>query len=406
MKERFTPGQRRTLLLCALSYTVAYLGRMNLSASLPGVQAALQLSETQAGVFQTVTALVYAVGQIVNGTLVDKVSARRSIGLGLILSAVCNAAFGLAHSYAWMVVIWALNGAAQSMLWTPIVKLTATWCSGRKRERASFTLSVAVILGHLAAWALSGMLASRLNWRYSYLVPACVMTLMGILSWLLLRDRSADMQNEQTAQPAQQAEAMPLRQLLCGTGLIALLLCCVCNGFVRDGVATWAPTILTDSLQGQTIDPTLVSLVIPVLNLAGLVLVRRCYRMLHGNTRSAVCLFLGVSAVMAGLLLWQNNAIACVLLMGMCCAANYGVAPMVDTLTPMEYEKAGRVGLVAGLTDSSIYLGSALAGVATGALSDVAGWPGVYSLWMIVSLAGVGFAALSIAGGKRLRAGE
>lgn len=57
MKERFTPGQRRTLLLCALSYTVAYLGRMNLSASLPGVQAALQLSETQAGVFQTVTAL-------------------------------------------------------------------------------------------------------------------------------------------------------------------------------------------------------------------------------------------------------------------------------------------------------------------------------------------------------------
>lgn len=78
MKERFTPGQRRTLLLCALSYTVAYLGRMNLSASLPGVQAALQLSETQAGVFQTVTALVYAVGQIVNGTLVDKVSARRS----------------------------------------------------------------------------------------------------------------------------------------------------------------------------------------------------------------------------------------------------------------------------------------------------------------------------------------
>ena len=159
-----------------------------------------------------------------------------------------------------------------------------------------------------------------------------------------------------------------------------LLLCCVCNGFVRDGVATWAPTILTDSLQGQTIDPTLVSLVIPVLNLAGLVLVRRCYRMLHGNTRSAVCLFLGVSAVMAGLLLLQNNAIACVLLMGLCCAANYGVAPMVDTLTPMEYEKAGRVGLVAGLTDSSIYLGSALAGV--------------------------GFAALSIAGGRRLRAGE
>ena len=140
--ERFTSAQRRMLFLCFLCYSAAYTGRLNLSASLPGLRAELLLSETQSGLFQTLLALVYATGQIVNGALADRVSARRSIGIGLLLSAACNAAFGLSHRFGLMAALWALNGAAQSMLWTPIVRMTAAWFSGKQRERASFVLSV------------------------------------------------------------------------------------------------------------------------------------------------------------------------------------------------------------------------------------------------------------------------
>ena len=79
-----------------------------------------------------------------------------------------------------------------------------------------------------------------------------------------------------------------------------------------------------------------------------------------------------------------------------------GINPMINTLIPMEYEHAGRVGLVAGLVDCFIYLGSALAGTAAGALSDGYGWGAVYAVWALVSALGAALAFVSIRGGKRM----
>ena len=80
MKEKFTSGQRKTLLLCFLCYSAAYTGRLNLSAALPGLRDGMALTAAQAGMFQTVFALIYAVGQIVNGARADRASIGRSIG--------------------------------------------------------------------------------------------------------------------------------------------------------------------------------------------------------------------------------------------------------------------------------------------------------------------------------------
>lgn len=96
-------------------------------------------------------ALVYAAGQIINGLLADKINVRLSIAAGLAASAVCNALFGLNSSFALLLALWGLNGAAQSMLWTPIVKLVAERFSGHARDRASFVLSITVIFGHFIA---------------------------------------------------------------------------------------------------------------------------------------------------------------------------------------------------------------------------------------------------------------
>ena len=117
-----------------------------MGAALGSVIEDLNLTDAQGGMFQTVFALVYAVGQLVNGSIVDKISARRYIAAGLVLSGICNLLFGLSRSYAMMVVFWALNGAVQSMLWTPIVKLMATWFKGARRSRAS---SISVMI----SWA-------------------------------------------------------------------------------------------------------------------------------------------------------------------------------------------------------------------------------------------------------------
>lgn len=401
MREPFTRGQKRVFTVCFLCYAAAYVGRLNLSAALTGLADSLALTDAQCGLFQTAFALVYAAGQIINGSLADRISASRYIGVGLLLSALCNALFGVTRSYGVLVALWALNGAAQSMLWTPIVKLLAAWFHGERRSRASFGLSITMILGHLVAWGVAGALASALGWRYAFFVPTVVLAAAGAMALLTLRDRPDDARDE-PERPTAPARFMPVGRMLRATGLAALLGCCVCDGFVRDGVVTWAPMILARG--GGSLNPTLVSLIIPVLNLLGILLMRRCYRLLKGSARGATGALMIVSAAFALLLLpTAAGGMLCALLMGLCCAANYGVNPLLTTLVPMEYENAGRVGMVAGLIDSFIYVGSALAGVATGALSDAAGWTGVYAVWGGVSLLAAALAFVSLRGREALK---
>ena len=88
MNVKFTAAQRRIFIACFLSYACAYIGRLNLSAALNSVIGDMNLTDAQGGLFQTVFALTYAAGQLVNGSIVDKISARVYIFLGLALSGV------------------------------------------------------------------------------------------------------------------------------------------------------------------------------------------------------------------------------------------------------------------------------------------------------------------------------
>ena len=409
MNESFTKGQRRTFLLCFACYCSAYIGRLNLSAVLGGLSQDLALSDARAGMLQTAFALVYAVGQVVNGSLIDRISARRYIAVGLLSSAVCNALFGMANSYPILLLLWALNGAAQSMLWTPVVKLMTVWFKGARRDRASFGLSLTMIIGHLAAWGASGALAAVLNWRYAFFVSAAVIALAGIAGLTLLRDRpDAGEDIEASAQSADSASnaaagAMPIGKLIGTTGLYVLLIAGVCNGFVRDGITTWAPSILANAQGGMALSSTLITLIIPAINAVGIITVRCIYGKFSGSARQASGALLVFSGITAFLLMIQGiPAAACAVLMGVCCAMNYGINPMLTTLIPMEYENVGRVGMVAGLMDCFIYLGSALAGTLTGMLSDGMGWQFVYAAWGCVSLMGAALAMLSVRGKKNI----
>ena len=138
MKKSFTPLQRNLITACMMLYSTAYLNRLNLSAALGSVSAAFSLTMAQAGWLPTAFAVVYAVGQMINGALVDRLDPVKHMSMGLLGSAVCNAAMGLASSYGMLVALCLVNGAFQSMMWTPIVRLIAMHFEHEQRQKANF----------------------------------------------------------------------------------------------------------------------------------------------------------------------------------------------------------------------------------------------------------------------------
>ena len=409
VKIDFSRRQWRIFAGCFLSYFSAYLTRLNLSAAMNNLMTDMALTAAQSGLLQTVFALVYACGQLVNGAIVDRVSARRHILLGLCFTGLFNLLFGLATQYWMLVAIWALNGAAQSMIWTPEVKLMSVWFKGRRRSQVSFCITLTLIAGNLSAWVLSGTVASALSWRWSFIIPAVWAVFAGVASWSILRDypqAGEDLGDDEAAVgDAPAGPKMPFRVTLLFTGLAEILICCVCNGFVRDGIITWAPTIIANLKGVGGLNPTMMSLVIPLLNLVGVLAARKVYAAFNRSARRCVGYLMLLSGLLALLLMPLGSTVyTCVLLLGLCCSATYGISPMLTTFIPMEYERAGRVGLVAGMMDSFIYIGSALAGVVTGAVSDSFGWRTVFALWSAAAVLACAAGLMSVSGARRLYA--
>lgn len=123
--ENFSPKQRRLLIACCVAYTAAYICRTNMTPALEAIRADFDVSAARVGMLPTLFCIPYAAGQIATGYLADRFRARSLILIGLIGSALMNALFVVAPGLGMLMALWCLNGAFQSMIWTPIVRIFA-----------------------------------------------------------------------------------------------------------------------------------------------------------------------------------------------------------------------------------------------------------------------------------------
>lgn len=391
MTEPFSPQQRRVLWACVALYTAAYFNRLNLSAALGSVMDALAMDAAQAGLLPTAFAAAYAAGQFVNGALVDRLNPVRHMLAGLLGSAACNLLLGMSGGFPMMLALCVGNGACQSMMWTPIVRLLALYFrEGRPRERANMMVTASFVAGHFGAWMISGYLAALTGWRCSFIVPAAIALPALWGASRLLRGVRAGQAAAAGRGGARPAPAWPLFR---ATGFPLMLGACVLYGFARDGVVTWAPTLLR-AAGGERLSATAVTLVIPAVNAFGLWAGYALLRRGRADCRLLIALLMLCAAAFA-LPLPAAALLPQALLMGCACACLYGLNPMLTALVPLAYDRAGRVGLAAGLIDSLIYVGSALVGLAGGQVYARLGSHALYMSWAAALLTGSALAAMS-----------
>ena len=406
VKKRFTPQQKRLITACMMIYSTAYFNRLNLSAALGSVMEALSLSATRAGVLPSAFAITYAAGQMLNGALVDRLNPVRHMFIGLAASAVCNLLMSVSGSFEMLLVLCLLNGIFQSMLWTPVVRLVAMHFNEEERPKANILISITLIIGHLGAWAISGYMSGILSWRASFAAPAAlVLPVLGGAAWLL---RGIPTENNAPAAKGEKTASASLGGALrvyWVSGFVILLACSVLFGFVRDGIRTWAPQILGE-ISGDAVSATTITLIIPLINAVG-VWGSYALRNVPGlRNRRIVALLMAAGTLFCGLLTGASGVVLCALIMGVCCACMSGVEPLVTTLIPMEYDREKLIGLSAGLMDSFIYVGSALAGVLAGFIRESVGMNALFISWAGAALVAAAMAFVSDALLSRYRASQ
>ncbi len=400
--------RRRVFLILWITYASYYLGRVNFSVALPGIMADFGWTRADVGAIGTALFWAYAIGQFINGQLADRLGARVLITVGLAVSALANLLFGFSQAMVVMIIIWAINGYAQSMGWAPTVKTLANWFPPSMRGKMSGRLGTSYILGGAISVALAGFIAARFGWRATFFIP-CTLLLLSAVHWYLRARNSPESvglptleEFERGGEASEETEGRSedkylglrytlkhsignSRVWLMGFGLFFV-------NIMRYGFLTWAPTYLFET-QKAGIDKAAYSAVIfPIAGALGAVFAGwasdRCFQ----SRRSPVAV---ISLVLAGILAcaWcfavpVNQWLLGLIMLATVGFAVFGAHVMIIAAAPMDFGTRKAAASATGFIDGWGYLGAGLQAVGTGLLVDRWGWNAGFAFWIACAFLG------------------
>jgi len=113
-----------------LMYTSFYLCRYNLSIANKSISDEFGFSKSQMSTIISSALLAYAIGQIVNGLLTDRLGGKRAMLIGAIGTVTMNLLFGVASFWGllWLfVLIRSIDGYMQAFGAPGFIKVNAAW---------------------------------------------------------------------------------------------------------------------------------------------------------------------------------------------------------------------------------------------------------------------------------------
>lgn len=386
-RTTFQPQQMRMIGFFWLTYVLFYLGRVNLAVAIPLIQTDLGLDSAEIALISGAFFWVYALGQLINGYLGDKVSCRRLVFVGLVGSAVLNALFGLAYTLPILLGVWAVNGYMQSTGWGPIVRSTRQWVSPNQQSAAGTILSTSFVVGFILCWTGSAWLLTVTgdNWRALFFIPS-ILLLIAAACWLLIAKDRPD--GDRIAAPETADLAEPQLTEKKQLGIIALI--GFLQGMVRDSLSLWAPSMFVALLGLSPSQAASQALVIPVIGFFGVIAAGKLSDHLADNTSRAVAILYATSALCIALALVSLAAgwdLFFAVSLGGVAASIYGVNGLLVTTIPLKLG-AQNVSTIAGFIDFVIYMGAGVMGVITGIMLRSWGWTEVMGLWIAICLIG------------------
>ena len=220
-ERELTPGQRRTLLVTAVTgHGIKHLMNAAFAVLLPELKTGLGLTNTQVGVLSTSRFLTGGLANFPAGYIADRFTKLRAIVLGISIAGIgiTYALAGLTTSF-WLVTLWTSLMVLFISLWHPaaIGSLSRQFTANRGFAIALHGTggSVGEALGPIVAGFLLGFFAWQVIFQGA-IVPGLI---LGFIIWFVLRRVPADI-----SQAASFAEYLvALRRLLRNRRLLLVL---------------------------------------------------------------------------------------------------------------------------------------------------------------------------------------
>lgn len=242
------PARKAILLgsICSVSYLAVYFARNLLGSASPQMIEAGNVTTEEVGVLSSVYFISYAVGQLINGWIGDRIKAKYMISAGLCCAGLCNFAFLTLLPKGWPgIAVYGLMGYFLSMVYAPMVKTVAENTEPIYATRCNIGYMFAAFFGS----PLAGVAAALLHWRAAFILSGIILLAMAasIFALFTIFEKKTIICYGKYKAPQNEKKRGGV-SLLISRRIIPFSVVSVMTGIVRTSVVFWLPTYLSQHL--------------------------------------------------------------------------------------------------------------------------------------------------------------
>ena len=253
--------------------------------------------------------LAYMIGQFLYSYAGRKWGPRVILLSGLGVSIFCNAAFGMANSYATFITFMFVNGLVQASGWPGSVGAISRWLRSSERGFVMGIWSTNYVVGNIVVKSLGGYLLGTMGWQWSFY--GCTLLTLGVWAILLLWQRNkpedvglAPIVDTEEGKDSRAVAVSQDDQVSFGDYLkilshplvLAMGASYFCIKFMRYALDSWLPAFLNE--QGMSVsEASYYSMIFDYAGIAGILVTGWVLdRYFRGNW-ALLCTVMGIGAV-------------------------------------------------------------------------------------------------------------
>jgi sugar phosphate permease len=328
--------------------------------------------------------ITYAVGQLVNGVIGDRIKSKYMISFGLILSGLLSVLIPVfSKSVTTVYLIYGATGFFLSMIYAPMTKVVAENTEPVYATRCSLGFSFASLFGS----PLAGVLAAVLVWQGVFLGSSATLVIMGcicLITFSIFEKRGII----EYGKIKRQKGTGSIRVLI-ENRIIKFTLISVITGVVRTTVVFWLPTYISQYLGYSTEQSALIytaaTLVISFTTFVAVFL----YERLRRNMDLTILLLFIASAAFFVSVYFVSHPIANLVLMVLAIIGSNGAASMLWSRYCPSLRDTGMVSGATGFLDFLSYMAAAISNIVFANAAGSIGWSNLILVWAALVLGGI-----------------
>jgi sugar phosphate permease len=188
------PQQRwlRIIPAALITYTIAYIDRVNVSMALPSMSRDLRMDSVQAGNVAGIFFWGYLLLQIPGAQIANRWSAKRFISILLVAWGIAAVGCGLVQTWHELWAMRLLLGITQGGVFSATLVLVSHWFPRGERARANALWMICGPIALIISSPLSGWILDSWNWRVMLISEGALPFVWLGIFYLLIYDHPRD----------------------------------------------------------------------------------------------------------------------------------------------------------------------------------------------------------------------